>query len=167
MTTVKMGDQLVQIGCPDGARMGAIAAKVGLSGRAVTIVPDQDAAVRAQRGAAGAGALVDVLIAPPSKLPVEDDAFDLAVIDDTGGFFGSLRVEERAALVRETARLLKARGRVIVIGTVPRGGLGALFMRAPSGPSFDPQPSLESNGFRFVRVLGEREGLKFVEGVKT
>ena len=167
MTTVKMGDQLVQIGCPDGARMGAIAAKVGLSGRAVTIVADQDSAVRAQRGAAEAGALVDVHIAPPSKLPVEDRTFDLAVIDDTGGFFGTLRAEDRVALVRETARVLKPRGRVIVIGTVPRGGLGALFTRAQSGPSFDPQPSLEADGFRFVRLLGEREGLKFVEGVKA
>jgi ubiquinone/menaquinone biosynthesis C-methylase UbiE len=167
MTTVKMGDQLVQIGCPDGARMGAIAAKVGLSGRAVTIVADQDSAVRAQRGAAEAGALVDVHIAPPSNLPVEDSTFDLAVIDDTGGFFGTLRAEDRVALVRETARVLKPRGRVIVIGTVPRGGLGALFTRAQSGPSFDPQPSLEADGFRFVRLLGEREGLKFVEGVKA
>jgi ubiquinone/menaquinone biosynthesis C-methylase UbiE len=167
MTTVKMGDQLVQIGCPDGARMGAIAAKVGLSGRAVTIVSDQESATRAQRGAADAGALVDVHVAPPSKLPVEDGVFDLAVIDDTGGFFGTLRAEDRVALVRETARVLKPRGRVIVIGAVPRGGLGALFTRAQSGPSFDPQPSLTADGFRFVRVLGEREGLKFVEGVKT
>jgi SAM-dependent methyltransferase len=167
MTTVKMGDQLVQIGCPDGGRMGAIAAKVGLSGRAVTIVVDQESAVRAKRGAAEAGALVDVHIAPPSRLPVEDGAFDLAVIDDTGGFLETLRAEDRVALVRETARLLKPRGRVIVIGTVPRGGLGALFTRAQSGPSFDPQPSLMADGFKFVRVLGEREGLKFVEGVKT
>jgi ubiquinone/menaquinone biosynthesis C-methylase UbiE len=167
MTTVKMGDQLVQIGCPDGARMGAIAAKVGLSGRAVTIVSDQESAARAQRGAAEAGALVDVHVAPPSKLPVEDGVFDLAVIDDTGGFFGTLRAEDRVLLVRETARVLKPRGRVIVIVAVPRGGLGALFTRAQSGPSFDPQPSLTADGFRFVRVLGEREGLKFVEGVKT
>jgi ubiquinone/menaquinone biosynthesis C-methylase UbiE len=167
MTTVKMGDQLVQIGCPDGARMGAIAAKVGLSGRAVTIVSDQESAARAQRGAADAGALVDIHVAPPSKLPVEDSVFDLAVIDDTGGFFGTLRAEDRVALVRETARVLKPRGRVIIIGAVPRGGLGALFTRAQSGPSFDPEPSLTADGFRFVRVLGEREGLKFVEGVKT
>jgi hypothetical protein len=147
--------------------MGAIAAKVGLSGRAVTIVSDQESAARAQRGAADAGALVDVHVAPPSKLPVEDGVFDLAVIDDTGGFFGTLRAEERIALVRETARVLKARGRVIVISAVPRGGLGALFTRAQSGPSLDPQPSLTADGFKFVRVLGEREGLKFVEGVKT
>ena len=51
--------------------------------------------------------------------------------------------------------------------TGARGRLGAIFTRAQSGPSFDPQPSLEADGFRFVRLLGEREGLKFVEGVKA
>jgi ubiquinone/menaquinone biosynthesis C-methylase UbiE len=167
MTTVKMGDQLVHIGCADGSRMGAIAVKVGLSGRAVTIVADEHSAVRARRGAAEAGALVDVHIAPPTRLPLEDAAFDLAIVDDTGGSFATMRPEDRVALVREAARVLKPRGRIIVIGSIPRGGLGAIFTRAQSGPAFDPQPSLEADGFRFVRLLGEREGLKFVEGLKT
>lgn len=167
MTTVKMGDQLLHIGCADGSRMGAIAVKVGLSGRAVVTVHDEPSAVRAKRGAADAGALVDVHVTPLTTLPLESGAFDLAIVDDTSGLFGTMRAEDRVALVRETARVLKPRGRVIVIGTVPRAGLGALFTRAQSGPSFDPQPSLEADGFRFVRVLGEREGLKFVEGVKT
>ena len=167
MTTVKMGDQLLQIGCADGGRMGAIAVKVGLSGRAVAVVPDEASAVRARRGAADAGALVDVLMAPLAKLPIEDNGFDLAIVDDTGGLFATMRPEDRVTLVRETARVLKPRGRVIVIGAVPRGGLGAIFTRVQSGPAFDPQPSLEADGFRFVRLLGEREGLKFVEGVKS
>ena len=167
MTTVKMGDQLLHIGCADGARMGAIAVKVGLSGRAVAVVADEDSAVRAKRGAANAGALVDVHTTSLSKLPFENSGFDLAIVDDTGGLLATMRPEDRVTLVRETARVLKPRGRVIVIGAVPRGGLGALFTRAQSGPSFDPQPSLEADGFRFVRLLGEREGLKFVEGIKA
>ena len=106
-------------------------------------------------------------MAPLTKLPLEDNGFDLAIVDDTGGLLATMRPEDRVALVRETARVLKPRGRVIVIGAVPRGGLGALFTRVQSGPSFDPQPSLEADGFRFVRLLGEREGLKFVEGLKA
>jgi ubiquinone/menaquinone biosynthesis C-methylase UbiE len=167
MTTVKMGDQLLLIGCAEGGRLGAIAVKVGLSGRAVAVVADENSVVRMKRGAAEAGALVDVQMSPLTTLPLETNGFDLAVIDDTGGLLVSLRPEDRVALVRETARVLKSRGRVIVIGAVPRGGLGAIFTRAQSGPSFDPQPSLEADGFRFVRLLGEREGLKFVEGVKA
>jgi len=40
MTGVKMGDRFAQVGCPDGGRLAAVALKVGLSGRAVAIVPD-------------------------------------------------------------------------------------------------------------------------------
>jgi SAM-dependent methyltransferase len=166
MTSVKMGDQIAQIGCVDGGRLGAIAAKVGLSGRAVAVVPDAASAERARKGAAEAGVLVDVEVAPPTRLPLEDNAFDLVVVDDTRGLFATLRPEERVVVVREAVRILRPAGRVMVIGAVPRGGLGAVFTRAQSGPAFDPKPSLEADGFKFVRVLAEREGLRFVEGVK-
>jgi ubiquinone/menaquinone biosynthesis C-methylase UbiE len=167
MTTVKMGDQLAQIGCADGGRLGAIAAKVGISGRAVAVAPDDATAERARKGAADAGALVDVHVAPPTCLPLEDNAFDLAVVDDTRGLLATLRPEDRVGAVRELLRILRMRGRVIVIGAVPRGGLGAVFTRVQSGPPFDPTPSLEADGFKFVRVLAEREGLRFVEGLKA
>jgi ubiquinone/menaquinone biosynthesis C-methylase UbiE len=170
MTSVKMGDQLLHVGCADGARLGAIASKVGLSGRAVLVAPDEAAAARGRKGAEAAGVLVEVEIAPTTKLPVEDDAFDLAVVDDTGGLFGALRAEDRTASVRELARVLRPGGRVMLIGAVPRGGLGALLARAPSGPSVaataDALTALEADGFRSPRVLGEREGLVFVEAVK-
>lgn len=167
MTTVKMADQLALIGCADGGRMGAIAAKVGLSGRAVNVVPDEASATRARKGAADAGALVDIEVAPPTRLPLEDSAFDLVVVDDTGGLLATMAPDDRVAAIRETVRILRPRGRVMVIGAMPRGGLGAIFTRAPSGPPFDPTPSLEADGFRFVRVLAEREGLRFVEGLKA
>lgn len=166
MTGVQLGDRIVQIGCAHGGRLAAVAAKVGLSGRAVALVPDETAAARARRGAEHRGVLVDVEIAPPVRLPVEDDAFDLAIIDDTGGLFGTMRAEDRRATVREVLRVLRPGGRVMVIGAVPRGGLGALFTPARSGPSFDAQPALEADGFALTRLLGEREGLRFTEGVK-
>src|SRR5262245_27743038 len=109
MTTVKMGDQLVLVGCVDGNRMGAIALKVGLSGRAVAIVADEESAVRIKRGAADAGALVEVHMSPLTRLPLDDASFDLTVVDDTGGLLTALRPEDRVALVRETARVLKSR----------------------------------------------------------
>ena len=54
----------------------------------------------------------------------------------------------------------------MVIGAAPRGGLGALFTRAPSGPPFDAEPALHADGFRAARTLAEREGLRFVEALK-
>jgi ubiquinone/menaquinone biosynthesis C-methylase UbiE len=170
MTGVKMGDQLLQIGCADGGRLGAVAVKVGLSGRAALVVPDEASAKRARKGAAAAGALVDVEIAPPTRLPSGDAAFDLAIVDDTGGLIGTMRAEDRVASVRELLRVLRPGGRVMIVGSVPRGGFGALLSRAQSGPPFaasgDAVKALEADGFRSVRTLAEREGLVFVEGVK-
>ena len=42
MTGVKTGDRLLQLGCGHGDRLGAIAAKVGLSGRAVAVVAERE-----------------------------------------------------------------------------------------------------------------------------
>jgi SAM-dependent methyltransferase len=161
-----MGERVVQIGCAHGGRLGAIAAPVGLSGRAVAVVPDDAAAARAQKGAAESGVLVEVEVAPPTRLPLDNDAFDVAVIDDTGGLLSTMRADDRVATVREAIRILRPGGRVIVIGALPRGGLGALFNRAPSEPSADPAPALQADGFKSVRTLAEREGLRFTEGIK-
>jgi hypothetical protein len=166
MTGVKMGDRLLLIGCPNGGRLGAIAAKVGLSGRAVACTPDEASAARARKGAADAGVLVEVEVTPPARFSSDESAFDLAVIDDTDGLLGGLRAEERVALVRALAHTLRPGGRVMIISTAPRGGLGAILTRTTSGPPFDPIPSLEADGFKSVRKLAEREALIFVEGVK-
>ncbi len=57
MTGVKLGDQVMQFGCADGGPLAAVAAKVGLSGRAVAAVADDAAAARTQKAAAKAGVL--------------------------------------------------------------------------------------------------------------
>src|SRR5947208_2681401 len=88
MTGVKMGDRFVQVGCAHGGRLGAVAGRVGLSGRAVVIAPDEASAARARKGAAEAGVLVEVEVAPSTRLPIEDTGFDLALIDDTAGLLG-------------------------------------------------------------------------------
>lgn len=170
MTGVKMGDKFLQIGCAHGGRMAAIASKVGLSGRAVVVAPDEASANRARKGAASEGVLVELEIAPPTKLPVEDAVFDLAVVDDTDGLLGHAPPEARVATAREVIRALRPGGRVMIIGTAPRGGIGAVFSRAQSGPPFtasgDANTLLQADGFKSVRTLAEREGLVFVEGVK-
>ena len=70
MTGVKMGDRMLQIDCADGGALAAVAAKVGLSGRAVAVVPDVATAVRARKAAERQGVLVEVEVAPPTALPM-------------------------------------------------------------------------------------------------
>jgi ubiquinone/menaquinone biosynthesis C-methylase UbiE len=170
MTGVKMGDKFVQVGCAHGGRLAAVAAKVGLSGRAAVVAPDESSAARAQKAAEDGGVLVEIEIGPPTQLPLPENEFDLAVVDDTAGLFGTMRPEGRVAAIRELMRVLRGGGRVLVIGTVPRGGLGAVLSRTQSGPAFvasgDALKALEADGFKSVRTLAEREGLVFVEGIK-
>jgi len=170
MTGVKMGDRVVQVGCAHSGRLGAVAVKVGLSGRAVAIVPDESSAARARKGAADAGALVEIEVAPPTGLPIESDGFDLAVVDDTAGLLGGMRPEDRVGSIRELLRVLRPGGRVMIVGAAPRGGLGALLSRAHTGPPFaasgEAERALQADGFKSVRTLAEREGLVFVEGIK-
>ena len=170
MTGVKMGDRVAFVGCANGGRLAAVASKVGLSGRAVAIVPDGRAAELARKGAEQLGVLVEIEVASPAELQIEDGAIDLAVVDDTAGELGLMPAEQRVASVRELALILRPGGRAILVGAGSPAGLGKLFTRAPSGPPFaatsEAHKALEANGFGIVRTLAEREGLVFVEGIK-
>jgi ubiquinone/menaquinone biosynthesis C-methylase UbiE len=170
MAGAKMGDRLLHIGCPSGSRLAAVAGKVGLSGRAVAVVADEASAARARKGAAEAGVLVEVEIAPATKLPIEEAGIDLAVVDDTASLFGGMSAADRATAIRELARVVRPGGRAVIIGSAPATGLGKLFGGSSSTPSFvasgDATAALQADGFKSVRTLAEREGLVFVEGVK-
>ncbi len=166
MTGVKMGDRVAFVGCANGSRLAAIAAKVGLSGRSLAIVPDQMDADRVRKAAEGAGVLVEVQIAHPARLHADDETFDLVVVDDTGGLLATMRPEDRTGAFKDMRRIVRPGGRVVVVGAVPRGGVGAVLSRVQSGPPFDPIPWLTAEGFKPVRVLAERDGLKFVEAMR-
>lgn len=165
MAGVKMGDRFAQIGCGHGGRLGAIAAKTGLSGRAAAYAPDAASAARAQKGGEQAGVLIEVETAPPSRIPSDNDSFDLAVIDETDAAIGGLADPQRAAMFREARRIVRPGGRVMLIAAGTASGLAAIFTRAP-GASYDRVKALEQEHFRSARILGDREGLLFVEAVK-
>jgi len=170
MTGVKLGDRVLQVGCAHGGRLAAIAGKVGLSGRAVVIVADPASAARAEKASAQAGVLVEVETAPSTTLPVDDGSFDLAVVDDTGSAFSALSEADRAATIRELARIVRPGGRAMIIGVTPRKGLASLISKGADTPSLaasgEAVTALDAGGFRGSRTLAEREGLVFVEGIK-
>lgn len=166
MTGIKMGDRFIQVGCADAARLCAIAGKVGLSGRAAAVVPDAPTGARIEKSASRAGVLVEVAVSPMARLPVEDDAFDLVLVDDTALAFSQATDADRAAAVQEATRVLRQGGRLMVLGNVPQGGLAGALSGSSAVRSTDPSPVLLANGYRTVRVLAERDGLIFYEGMK-
>lgn len=164
MTGIKMGDQFAQIGCGSAGRLGAIAAKVGLSGRAVAYTPDEASAARARRGGEQAGALIEVEMIPPARLPSDNNVFDLVVIDETDAAIAALPDSQRSAMLHEAHRIVRAGGRVMIVAPGAASGLRAMFATTP--PTYDRIEALETQQFRSARVLADREGLLFVEAVK-
>ena len=166
MISIKLGDRLLQVGCSNGGRFAAIAAKVGLSGRAVVVVPDAASAARANKGASDQGVLIEVESAAPTALPLEDASIDVAIVDDADGLFANLAANDRVRAAAELRRVLRPGGRVMIVATAERQGLGALLRGGPRPAPFDPEPPLSAGGFVAVRRLAEREGLVFVEALK-
>jgi SAM-dependent methyltransferase len=172
MSGVRMGERVLQIGVDDPGLTAAIAAKVGLSGHAVIAVPDLDEADRARAAAAEIGILADVQVIALPRLPCADGDFDAVVIHSRLGLLPSLSQAERQLTVQECRRVLRPGGRVVVIELGERSGLASMFARAPKpDPVYEATGgaagALEAAGFRPVRVLADREGFRFVEGLNT
>ena len=173
MTGVNMGDRLLHIGCTDPSLLGAISAKVGLSGRVCAVVPDEADAERARRGAENAGVLLELDTGHLDAFPFEDGAFNLIVLDNQRSLLSGMRPELRVAILRQAYRTLAPRGHIVIIERGVRGGLGALFTQSSETP-VDPHyassggavAALRAEGFRGARPLAERDGLSFFEGVR-
>lgn len=171
MSAVRMGERVLQIGVDDPAIASTIAAKAGLSGNAAIVVTDERDAARARNASAGAGVLVDVRVAPPSSLPFDVDAFDIVIVHSTSGRIASLDAQARLAATREWHRVLRHGGRVMTIEAGPATGLASVFKPQRSNQEYESSggiiAALETAGFRPVRLLAEREGYRFSEGIKS
>lgn len=167
-----MGERLLQIGVDDPALAGALATKVGLSGHAAIATSDTASADRARAGAASAGGLVDVHVTSLQQLPFTQGEFDAVVIHSRSGLLPSLGEAERLQVLRECRRVLRPGGRVVVIESGERTGFAAVLTRGPqSDPAYDAAggttAALEAAGFRPVRLLADREGFRFIEGLNA
>ena len=166
MTGVRMGERALQIGIDDPSLAGAIAAKVGLSGHAAIAVRDDPAAAKARAAAAMAGILVDVRVTPFDSLPFPGDAFDAIVLHAAAGALPPLEGAAAVAMLRESHRVLRAGGRMVVIEGGPRRGVAAWFRSRQPPPPGAAAGALGAAGFRVARPLADREGYRFTEGLK-
>jgi SAM-dependent methyltransferase len=164
MSGVRTGERALQIGVDDPTLVGAIAAKVGLSGNAVVVVSEEQYAVKARAGAAGAGALAEVQVAPLDVLPFADEAFDVVVVHAAGVRPG-LGGERGGAVLRETLRVLRSGGRVVIIEG-SGSGFRTKFRTSTSADMGATLNALGAAGFKATRLLAEREGYAFIEGLK-
>ena len=165
MSGVRMGERALQIGVSDPALVGAIAAKVGLSGHAALVVDEERQAEKARGAAKKAGALIDVQLGPLDQLPYADASFDVVVVH-AGSSAPALTEPSGNSALREVARVLRDGGRVVVI----EGGSRGIMARRRTGDSADPASvteALSTAGFKAARLLADREGYRFSEGLKT
>ena len=172
MSGIRTGERLLQIGLDEARLIGELASKVGMSGTAASIVTNERDAARAKDAAAKAGVLMDVRVVTPLRnLPFEDASFDVIVMHSLNGLLASLAPYTRIRCLEESHRLLRAGGRMVVIEPEPRGGLGGLLrpypMDAYSSSGGGAVGALKAEGFKPVRILADREGYRFTEGMKT
>ena len=156
MTGVRMGERFLQIGCSDRALLGGLAGKVGLSGTAALAAFDDDEADRAIAVGAKIGALIETQPITGGVLPFEADQFDMVVVDDTRGRFAAIADDRRLELLREAKRVLRHGGRIELVEGAGTRAAG-----------YDALRDLSTAGFKPARLLAERDGFRFLEGLRA
>jgi SAM-dependent methyltransferase len=172
MSGARLGERALQVGLDDPAVAAAIAAKTGLTGQATIVVGNDTAAASARAAIADAGGLGDVhVVNQLQPLPSADEAYDLVVIHTAQGLLASLAGDVRGRVLAECRRALRAGGRLIALEAGSPTGLRGLFGGARLDPQYEATggtaAALESAGFRAVRTLGDRQGYRFIEGLKA
>lgn len=154
MTGVRMGERFLQIGCSNKALLSGLAAKVGLSGSCAVAASGAAQVKLAESIGRKVGALIDIRdIQGGMAWQFDEGVFDLVVVDDTDD--GFRRFEPPVDILRKAYGALRKGGRIEII-TLEK-----------SQHTFDFVQLLSDAGFRPVRLLAERDGFRFVEGLKT
>lgn len=168
MAGVRMGERVIQAGIGNPRLFARMAALVGLTGRACAVVDTGTGVARLEQAAADQGVLVEVSCTPGGPWPHQDGTFDLALLD--GNALVAALAAERDARLAETVRVVRPGGRLLAVFERPRRLIERLGFepehRAVSPEAAALLTALAAAGCRPARVLGEREGLSFVEGFR-
>jgi ubiquinone/menaquinone biosynthesis C-methylase UbiE len=168
MSGVRMGERLLQIGIDTPLVTSLLAAKPGLSGESAIVVVDEATAVRARKAVSETGALVNVAVHGLDGLPFDNGSFDLVVFHNRTGELASHVNGQDLRALGESRRVLRPGGRIVVVEKGAPSGLSTIFQsRTKQGQPETTIRGLEAAGFRAVRMLGDRDGYRFVEGLKS
>jgi ubiquinone/menaquinone biosynthesis C-methylase UbiE len=171
MSGVRLGERALQVGLDDPHIAASIAAKTGMTGQASLVVGDEATASVARDAVAEAGGLGDVqVVAALHPLPFGDESYDLVVVHTTRGLLSSLPRDARERLLTECRRVLRTGGRLLALEAGTQTGIRALFSGSKPDGGYEGSggttAALEVAGFRPVRALGDRQGYRFLEGLK-
>ena len=164
MSGVRLGEKALQIGEGNIHVMTLIATKAGLTGRAAIVVLDDRSAARVRRAV---DQLAEVGVMDQGSRP-EDAAFDVIVVHDVQHTIAASNDAVRSGWLQLCHRVLRDGGRIVTIEPGSPVGLRAWFggPKEAAQAGGGSQVALASAGFRNVRLLADREGLRFVEGFK-
>lgn len=166
MVGARSGDKVVVLGAPgstDAALAAEIAGATGLNGRTVVVDVGTDARARTEAAAAKAGTLVEFEWSPVTMLPLNSGEFDIAVVNRQ---LVQLEGQNRVACCQEALRVVRPRGRVVVIEGLRRPGLfGLLPTRVPGLPAGETRAALTAAGAKAVRELAEVDGVVYLEAL--
>jgi hypothetical protein len=158
MASIKQGDRFLYVG-GHPKRFAALAAKVGLTGRALALAPSARVQAALTRAADRQGAIAEVEIAGDAAGSL-DGAFDVALLDRSGAAASDTPLTSLAPVLRPG-------GRILLLEPGTPHGLSALVRRASLlVPEERVVESLGAAGFRNVRLLADREGLRFFEAFR-
>ena len=163
MSGARLGQRMLVVPGTDLQALVDVAARVGLTGRALALVADPVARQRVQDRATQGGVLVDVeALTVPFPLP--DAGFDIAIVDDRAARAGAYSID---TLLPELGRVVRPGGRLLVLVPAPSSPLAGLFGSEPAAPDVSGLlGALGRGGFTAARLLGVRQGTAFVEAVR-
>src|SRR5205085_11519041 len=99
-------------------------------------------------------------------------SFDVAVVHSANGMLSAASQEFRQRLLSHVHRVTRNGGRVIVTEAGERTGLKAMLAPTPRRDEGYERgggtiAAMATAGFKPVRLLADRDGLRFTEGLKT
>ena len=163
MVGARAGERVLILGATDALVAGEIGAITGLNGRTVVVDVGADARERIEAAARKNGALVEFEWTPVTMLPFNAGDFDIVVINrELVRHDGRNRI----ACCEEALRVVKERGRVVVIEALKRPGLfGLLPSRQPGLPAEEAKAALVTAGAKATRQLAEVDGVIYLEAL--